>query len=37
MKEKTLPFSNYDVQINNFLQKFAAHLKTCGSTLVVEH
>jgi hypothetical protein len=33
-ERQELPFSNYDVRICNFLQKFAAHLQPCGGTPV---
>jgi hypothetical protein len=33
---KLLPFSDPNVRIYNFLQKFAAHLKPCGSTPVAQ-
>jgi hypothetical protein len=36
-KNNILPFSNYNVRIYNFLQKFAAHLKPCGGTPLAEH
>jgi hypothetical protein len=39
MKDKIWPFSNYNynMRIYNFLQKFVAHMKSCGSTPVAEH
>jgi hypothetical protein len=36
-KDKMMFFSNYNVQVYNSLQKFAAHLKPCGGTQVAEH
>jgi hypothetical protein len=36
-KDKILYFSNYNVRIYSFLQKFAAHLTPCGGTPVAEH
>jgi hypothetical protein len=36
-KYNILPFSNYNVQIYNFLSKFAARLKPCFGTPVAEH
>jgi hypothetical protein len=36
-KDKILSFSNNNVRIYSFLQKFAAHLKSYGGTPIAEH